>query len=138
MDFNPVPKFDPKQQKYMDNSGPKMGKNLGPKMGENVKKLGENSGPKIVGFAGIGPGIEDTQKVSVPCNFYTNLLNNDRHDNVELPMNTEMVLNKEYKITFKTNDDILGMLRTHPDFQRIPPNSLQPIIAGMLSGLLKA
>ena len=137
MDFNPVLKFDSKQKKYMDNSGPKMGVNPGPKMGESYgKKLGESSEPKIIGVPGIGPGIEGTQKVSVPCNFYTNLQNHDRHENVEQHMNFETALNKEHTIIFHSTDDILQMLRIHPDFQRIPSDYLQPIIAGILSGLL--
>ena len=49
-----------------------------------------------------------------------------------------MVLNVEREAVFKTNDDILEILRTHPDFARVPPDSLQPLLAALLSGVLVA
>ena len=37
---------------------------------------------------------------------------------------------------FKSSDDILSYLRSHPDFQHMPPSQLEPILAAILSGLL--
>lgn len=37
---------------------------------------------------------------------------------------------------FQSSDDILEYLRSHPDFQRMPPGILQAILAAILSGLL--
>ncbi|CAF3354441.1 unnamed protein product [Rotaria socialis] len=37
---------------------------------------------------------------------------------------------------FKSSDDILRYLKLHPDFQRMPPSQLQPILAAILSGLI--
>ena len=129
INFNSLPKMD-----Y--NVGPKLGQNTGPKIGENSgPKLGENSTSRLKLNDGAGAGKKGTQKLSIPCNFYRNTENLGNHQNVEQALNKELILNIEKTVTFKTTDDILYLLQTHPDFERIPPDCLQPIIAGILAGM---
>jgi len=133
------------------NLGPKLGPNKGPKLGPNTgPKLGpykgpklENNGPKlqsgpIIGIHGlpIGPGRPGTQKMENPCNLFKNTENSERALNTEKVSNMDFALNIERNITFKSNYDILHLLKTHPDFERIPPDQLQPIVAAVLSGLM--
>ena len=115
------------------NLGPKLGPNKGPKLEKNGPKL--QSGPRS-GIHGlpIGPGRPDTQKMANPCNFFKNTQNSERVLNTQNISNVDFALNIERNITFKSNDDILELLKTHPDFERIPPDQLQPIVAAILSG----
>uniref|UniRef100_A0A7M5TXY2 Uncharacterized protein n=1 Tax=Clytia hemisphaerica TaxID=252671 RepID=A0A7M5TXY2_9CNID len=148
MKSNSAPKLGSNSApKLGSNSGPKLGSNSGPKLGSNrgpivvanpnTETIG-TSGPRLGRNAGAGPGIKGTQKMSTPCNFYKNTGNLEVHQNTENVLNRELILNVEQTITFQSTDDILQMLKTHPDFERIPPDSLQPIIAGLLSGLMAA
>ena len=128
------PKLGPNRgPKLGSNKGPKLGPNKGPKLAEDGPKL--QSGPRsgIHGLA-IGPGGPDTQKMANPCNFFKNTQNSERVLNTQNISNIDFALNIEQNITFKSNDDILELLKTHPDFERIPPDQLQPIVAAILSG----
>ena len=125
------------------NLGPKLGSNTGPKLGPDTgSELGPNTGPKLendgprIGIHGlpIGPGRPDTQKMANPCNFFKNTQNTERVLNTQNISNVDFALNIERNITFKSNDDILELLKTHPDFEKIPPDQLQPIVAAILSG----
>ena len=123
------------------NLGPKLGPNTGPKLGPNKGPKLENNGPKLqsgpkIGIHGlaIGPGRPGTQKMANPCNLFKNTQNSERVLNTQKISNVGFALNVEQNITFKSNDDILQLLKTHPDFERIPPDQLQPILAAFLSG----
>ena len=133
------------------NTGPKMGSNTEPKLNpNNGPKLSQNSGPKLTlsnepklqlnivpGIYGvpIGPGIHGTkQKLSTPCSWFKNTMNIERISNTEKIVNLEYVMNLEKQFEFKSSDDILKLLKTHPDFERIPIDCLQPIVAAILSG----
>jgi hypothetical protein len=119
--------------KLCPNTGPKLGPNKGPKLEEDGPKL--QTGPRS-GIHGlpIGPGRPDTQKMANPCNFFKNTQNSEGVLNIQNISNVDFALNIERNITFKSNDDILELLKTHPDFERIPPDQLQPIVAAILSG----
>ena len=58
--------------------------------------------------------------------------------NTEGALNLELVLNLEREAVFKSNDDILEILRTHPDFARVEPDSMQALLAALLSGVMVA
>ena len=58
--------------------------------------------------------------------------------NTEGALNLELVLNVEREVVFKSNDDILEILRTHPDFARVEPDSMQALLAALLSGVMVA
>ena len=141
-----------RSSKLGPNSGPKLGANLGPKLGSNTgpklgantgPKLGSNTGPKLrpssgslgIDGAPIGKGIHGTQpKMDNPCNMFRNTGNAERVGNTERRVNVEAAANTEKTFTFKSNNDILKLLKYHPDFERVPPDSLQPIVAAILSG----
>ena len=123
------------------NTGPKLGPNTGPKLGPNKGPKLENNGPKLqsgprIGIHGlpIGPGRPGTQKMANPCNLFKNTQNTEGALNTEKVSNVDFALNTERNITFKSNHDILQLLKTHPDFERIPPDQLQPFVAAVLSG----
>ena len=123
------------------NLGPKLGPNTGPKLGPDTGPKLENDGPKLqpglrIGVHGLatGPGIPGTQKMANPCNLFKNTQNSERVLNTEIVSNVDFALNVEQNITFKSNYDILQLLKTHPDFERVPPDQLQPIVAAVLSG----
>ena len=128
----------------MDGSSrPKRGPNAGPKMeASSTPKRGPNAGPKMgrnpglgIGGLSIGEGTQGRgQKMSVPCSSFRNTQNTERVLNTALVMNGEVFLNTEREFEFKSTDDILELLRTHPDFERAPTEYLQPIIAAILSG----
>ena len=135
--------------KMRSNSSSRLGPNLGPKLGPNTgSKLGPNKGPKREddgpkvqsgprsGIHGLtnGPGRPDTQKMAHPCNFFKNTQNSEQVLNTQKHSNVDFALNIEQTINFKSNDDILQLLKTHPDFERIPPDQLQPFVAAILSG----
>ena len=71
-------------------------------------------------------------------NIAQNTSNTERVVNTETALNADFVLNAERGVVFKSNDDILEILRTHPDFARVEPDSLQPLLAALLSGLMVA
>lgn len=58
--------------------------------------------------------------------------------NTESVLNTDFVLNIEREVVFKSNDDILEILKTHPDFARVQPDSMQALLATLLSGVMVA
>ena len=132
--------------KLGSNTGPKLGPNSGTKMGSNTgPKMGCNTGPKMessqrlgIGAQAVGPGKPGTQKLSNPCNWFRNTENGEGVSNKSNILNTERVLNTEECLAFdfKSTDDILKLLQTHPDFERAPPDHLKPIIAAILSGAL--
>ena len=109
------------------NTGPKLGPNTGPKLENNGSRSGIHGLP-------IGPGRPDTQKMANPCNFFKNTQNSEQVLNTQKHSNVDFALNIEQTINFKSNDDILQLLKTHPDFERIPPDQLQPFVAAILSG----
>ena len=117
------------------NAGPKMEANSGPKRGPNAgPKMGRNPGSGIGGRP-IGEGTQGRgQRMSVPCSSFKNTQNTERVLNAALVMNGETFLNTEREFEFKSTDDILELLRTHPDFERVPAEHLQPIVAAILSG----
>ena len=121
------------------NAGPKMEANSRPKRGPNAGlKMGRNPGVGIGGLS-IGQGTQGRgQKMSVPCSSFRNTQNTERVLNTALVANGEVVLNTEREFEFKSADDILELLRTHPDFERAPKEYLQPIVAAILSGLMAA
>ena len=61
-------------------------------------------------------------------------MNTERISNTENIVNLEYVMNLEKQFEFKSSDDILKLLKTHPDFERVPTDYLQPIVAAILSG----
>ena len=130
----------------MDGSSrPKRGPNSGPKMEASSRpKRGPNAGPKMgrnpglgIGGLSIGEGTHGRgQKMSTPCSSFRNTQNTERVLNTTPVANGEAVLNAEREFEFKSSDDILELLRTHPDFERAPKEILQPIVAAILSGTI--
>ena len=71
-------------------------------------------------------------------NIAQNTSNTERVVNTESALNVELVLNVEREVVYKSNDDILEILRTHPDFARVEPDSMQALLAALLSGVMVA
>ena len=98
----------------------------------------EPSNPKLgIGGILIGNATDDQQtpRQAVPCSDFMNTLNKESVSNLERWSNAESALNTEKAIEFKSTDDIISILQNHPDFSRLPPDSLQPFIASLLSAL---
>ena len=74
--------------------------------------------------------------MSTPCSSFRNTQNTESVLNTTPVANGEAVLNAEREFEFKSSDDILELLRTHPDFERAPKEILQPIVAAILSGTI--
>ena len=70
--------------------------------------------------------------------FAQNTANTERVANAEAALNVELVLNVEREIVFKSNEDILEILRSHPDFARVKPDSMEALLAALLSGVMVA
>jgi hypothetical protein len=72
--------------------------------------------------------------------YIGNSTNVVRHSSESWSSGSEIITSSSDIITssseiFKSSDDILEYLRSHPDFQKMPPSSLDAIIAAILSGL---
>ena len=127
---------------------PNLGPNLVPSSEPNLRQTVEpnlkpnhepnlrpNLEPNIQLNEGAGPGIDGTQRLAIPCSDFRNTENHERVENTDQASNLEINSNMEQSGKFKSTDDILQIMKTHPDFERLPPDNLQPIIAGIISGM---
>lgn len=96
--------------------------------------------PTRLGFGGLpigeAAGNQRQPKQATPCSAFRNTHNQETHMNTQMFMNTSRAFNHGATITFKSSDDILTILRTHPDFIRLPKDRADAILAAILSGLV--
>ena len=96
----------------------------------------------IGGFP-VGDARQDQRKPKFDhaSSEYTNILNHGKVLNHSIGLNTDTHLNleralNEYKpISFKSSDDILEILQSHPEIQRLPKPQLHGILAAVISAL---
>ena len=80
-------------------------------------------------------------KFENPCSEYTNILNHDVASNSSKVLNTNKHLNidralNDYKpIVFKSSDDILKILESHPEIQKQPKSHIDAILAAIVSAI---
>ena len=96
-----------------------------------------------VGIGGIpvGDATPDQRKpkYEVSTSEFTNILNgakvlnNATALNTDRHMNTDLALNEPKPIVFKSSDDILEILRSHPEIQRLPKSQMEAILAAIAS-----
>ena len=96
-----------------------------------------------VGIGGIpvGDSRRDQRKpkYGVSTSELTNIangakvLNNSTALNTDRHLNTDFAFNEPKPIVFKTSDDILEILRSHPDIQRLPTSVMDAILASIVS-----
>ena len=138
---NLVPSSEPNLRQTVEpNLKPNHEPNLRPNLEPNLKpnhepNLRPNLEPNIQLNEGAGPGIDGTQRLAIPCSDFRNTENHERVENTDQASNLEINSNMEQSGKFKSTDDILQIMKTHPDFERLPPDNLQPIIAGIISGM---
>ena len=101
-------------------------------IGGTRQKLGIGGRPVGRGVSGREP------KQNVPCSDFQNTLNKETCHNTEKFLNSEDALNTERSMEFQCSDDILEILRTHPDFFHVPPEKLGAIGAAIASALALA
>jgi hypothetical protein len=75
-------------------------------------------------------------KMSTPCSDFQNTQNKEDEMNGERCMNKDTPLNRENKPVFQSSDDILEILRSHPDFARVTPDRAGAIAAAILSAVV--
>lgn len=96
--------------------------------------------PPRLGFGGapIGEATESQRKPKqdIPCSAFMNTQNKETHMNTERFLNTARSLNHGTIITFKSSDDILEILRTHPDFARVPKDKTGALVAAIISAIV--
>jgi len=85
----------------------------------------------------MDPSSTDSSGQIPYCNFFKNIGNKadtayNHESNYEVTSNYDSSSN--YDIS--SNHDILDFLKYHPDFERNPPDIIQPFIAGALSGVM--
>ena len=109
-------------------SGRQMG-NREPDASVTTHRLGIGGRPVGKGVSGREP------KLNVPCSDFQNTLNKETCQNTEKFQNSEDVLNTECPVEFQSSDDILEILRSHPDFFRVPHDNQGAIGAAIISAL---
>ena len=80
-----------------------------------------------IGFSGVPIGeataYQRKPKQEIPCSDFKNTLNHETALNNEKVLNVECAMNREEEMFFNCSDDILEILRTHPDFARSSPEN---------------
>ena len=94
-------------------------------------------GTKRRGIGGkpVGPGVVGREQ-KFACTSHKNILNSGVAMNNFRVLNTEKALNAVQDVVFKSTDDILRILQTHPDFHRATKEAYEPLLAGLLSAAL--
>ena len=67
---------------------------------------------------------------------FKNILNSGVAINNFRVLNTDKALNAVQEVVFKSTDDILRILQTHPDFHKATKEAYEPLLAGLLSAAL--
>ena len=119
-------------------AAPRMGIGGRP-VGSGAIELGRTRQKLGIGGRPVGRGVSGREpKQNVPCSDFQNTLNKETCHNTEKFLNSEDALNTERPMEFQCSDDILEILRTHPDFFHVPPENLGAIGAAIASALALA
>jgi len=90
---------------------------------------------KGIGGKPVGPGVHGREQKFCTTAF-KNTMNKDTPLNKEHVLNTEFVMNTPKEGVFESTDDILRILRTHPDFLQATKRDLEPLVKALFAGLL--
>ena len=87
---------------------------------------------KGIGGHPVGPGITGREQKFANTG-HLNTLNKGVPLNSYRVLNTDRALNEVQEVVFKSTDDILRILQTHPDFHRASKDAYEPLLASLLS-----
>ena len=91
-------------------------------------------GRNRIGIGGqpVGPGVVGREQ-KFANTAHLNTLNKGVPLNNYRVLNNDKALNAVKEVVFKSTDDILRILQTHPDFHKASKNVYEPLLAGLLS-----
>ena len=92
---------------------------------------------KGIGGKPVGPGVHGREQKFANTAF-KNTMNKDTQLNNSQELNTELAMNTPKEVVFKSTNDILHILQTHPDFLKASKSDFEPMLAGLLSAAMVA
>ena len=88
-----------------------------------------------IGGKPVGSGVVGREQ-KFACTSHKNILNSGVAMNNFRVLNTDKALNAVQEVVFKSTDDILRILQTHPDFHKATKEVYEPLLAGLFSAAL--